>query len=215
MPGVPMEMPSETVMVLKVTALPPAASAPGGRLARQLADVHVAGCQIAPGRGDADLRLVEIGFAEADGAQHRARRRLLDAIDHQPRIAARITAARMSRIVFGFLLMVTPSRSVEQIAIEAAHALGLRADRRVRAAPCGFHAYRSICSQLRVAVDEALQEKRPEDGARERRRGDIVEVGDLAGKLIVVSRPNGSGHSGSCSAAPPRAVAEQPLVGAE
>jgi hypothetical protein len=92
MPGVPIEMPSDTVIVLKVIAFAPASSTPRPP-ARQLVDVHVAGRQIAPGRGDADLRLLEIGVDEADRAQHRAARRLLDAVDHHTRIARVSTAA--------------------------------------------------------------------------------------------------------------------------
>ena len=57
MPGVPIEMPSDTVMVPKVVLLPPGrVGALGGRVG-QLVDVHVAGREVAPGRGDADLRL--------------------------------------------------------------------------------------------------------------------------------------------------------------
>src|SRR6185437_12566256 len=52
--------------------------------------MHVAGCYIGPRRGDADLRLGEILVLEADGPQHGARRRLLDTVDHQPRMLARI-----------------------------------------------------------------------------------------------------------------------------
>jgi len=49
----------------------------------ELADMHDAGCEPRPGGCHADLRLVEIGVAEAHGAQHRARACLLQAVDHQ------------------------------------------------------------------------------------------------------------------------------------
>ena len=61
MPWVPMEMPSETVMVLKLTALPPLALMPL-LAAGEVAEVHVAGSQVAWGAGNADLRLFEIGI---------------------------------------------------------------------------------------------------------------------------------------------------------
>jgi hypothetical protein len=54
MPSVPMEMPSEMVMVLKMTALPPAALTPAAARGPALVDVHVAGRHHAPGGGDAD-----------------------------------------------------------------------------------------------------------------------------------------------------------------
>ena len=57
MPSVPIEMPSEMVMVLKMSALPPAASRGGGGLAGECVNVDVAGRHLAPGGGDADLRL--------------------------------------------------------------------------------------------------------------------------------------------------------------
>ncbi len=106
-------MPSDTVMVLKVTALAPAASTPGRRQAGELVDVHVAGREIAPGRGDADLRLLEIGLAEAHGMQHGASRRLFDAIDHQARVRPDVdgAAGRGFRCEF-FFDIIRPSRSV-------------------------------------------------------------------------------------------------------
>ncbi len=55
MPSVPIEMPSEMVMVLKITALPPAFVDPVGGMPRQRVDVHVARRDLAPGRADADL----------------------------------------------------------------------------------------------------------------------------------------------------------------
>ena len=72
MPSVPIEMPSDTVMVLKITGLAPAAVDAGGGVPRQLVDVHVARRHLAPRRADADLRLREVGAREADGVQHRA-----------------------------------------------------------------------------------------------------------------------------------------------
>ena len=86
MPGVPIEMPSDTVMVLKIDALAAGRIDARRRRARQLVDVHVAGREVAPGRGDADLRLAEIAIVEADRAQHRAAGRLLDAVEHELRV---------------------------------------------------------------------------------------------------------------------------------
>ena len=42
-PSVPIEIASDTVMVLKITALPPAASTPPAACSRQLVDMNVAG----------------------------------------------------------------------------------------------------------------------------------------------------------------------------
>ncbi len=82
MPGVPIEIPSDTVMVLKVMALAPARLDSRGGQSRQLVDVHIAGRQVAPGRGNADLRLFEIGIEESNGTQHRAAGRLRHPVDH-------------------------------------------------------------------------------------------------------------------------------------
>ena len=67
MPSEPMEMPSETVMVLKMMALPPASLAPFSASQRQLVNVHVARRDHAPGGGDADDGFLEILRFEADG----------------------------------------------------------------------------------------------------------------------------------------------------
>ena len=90
MPGVPIEMPSDTVMVLNSTPLPPAASAPAQRLGRELVDVHVAGRELLQVEAMPICGLLKSRVLEAHGAQHGARRRLLRAIDHQPRILPRV-----------------------------------------------------------------------------------------------------------------------------
>ena len=64
MPGVPIEMPSETVMVLKIIALAAGGIGALRRRVGQLVDVHVAGREHAPGRGDADLRLLEVAVVK-------------------------------------------------------------------------------------------------------------------------------------------------------
>ena len=102
-----------------------------GGQARELVDVHVAGREIAPGRGDADLRLVEIALAEPDRVQHGARRRLFDAVDHQARIRADVEGSARSRpggAVLDFLAWSHRTVAFEQIAIHAAHRLRLGAD---------------------------------------------------------------------------------------
>ena len=83
MPSVPIEMPSDTVMVLKITALPPAVVTPVGGVARQRVDVHVARRDLAPRRADADLRLGEVGAREADRVQHRAAGRAFRAVEDE------------------------------------------------------------------------------------------------------------------------------------
>jgi hypothetical protein len=77
MPSVPIEMPSEMVMVLKITPLPPAASTPFG----SMASCRCACCRgdHAPGGGDADEGLGEILFLEADGVEHGAAGRAVGA----------------------------------------------------------------------------------------------------------------------------------------
>ena len=54
----------------------------------QLVDVHVARCDHAPGRRDADLRFGKVRIAEADGTQHRTARRLRDTVDDDSRVSA-------------------------------------------------------------------------------------------------------------------------------
>ena len=53
-------------------------------------DVHVAGRQRAPGRRDADLRAAEIAVVVTDRPQHRPARGLLDAVEDDPGMGARI-----------------------------------------------------------------------------------------------------------------------------
>src|SRR5438270_14055875 len=86
-----MEMPSETVMV-KQHALAPGAVDADGRLAGQIADVHVAGRDVSPGRGHADLRPAEVLVPEPDRPEHGARRGLPGAVHHDSRVPARIHA---------------------------------------------------------------------------------------------------------------------------
>jgi hypothetical protein len=74
MPSVPIEIASETVMVLKITGLAPAFRHAVGGMACQRIDVHVARRHLAPRRADADLRFREVGSCEADGVQHCAPR---------------------------------------------------------------------------------------------------------------------------------------------
>ena len=76
----------------------------GNRFGRELVDVHVAGREVRPGGSHADLRLLEVGVLESHGAQHGARRRLLRAIDHQPRVLSRIHRFALLR-----LHLLTPS----------------------------------------------------------------------------------------------------------
>ncbi len=88
MPGEPMEMPSDTVMVFEQHALAPCRIHALRRGTRQLGDMHIARREIGPGGGNADLRLAEIGIGETHRAQHGARGSLLRSIHDQSRIAA-------------------------------------------------------------------------------------------------------------------------------
>ena len=62
-------------------------------LLRELVDVHVAGREVRPRRGDADLRLAEVRVFETHGPQHRPRGALLRAVHDQARMRARVDLA--------------------------------------------------------------------------------------------------------------------------
>ena len=94
-PSDPMEMPSETVMVLKMMALPPARLTPLFGLAGQLINVRVAGGDHAPGGGDADDGLAEILLFESDGVKHGAAGGALRPVQHNGGMGAQ------GRFVFG------------------------------------------------------------------------------------------------------------------
>ena len=83
MPSVPIEMPSDTVIVLKMTAFPPAASAPAAASRARFVDVDVARRDLAPRGGDADLRTGKILTLEADGVEHGAARGAVGAVEHR------------------------------------------------------------------------------------------------------------------------------------
>src|SRR5690554_5870067 len=86
-PSVPLAMPSEMVMVLKI---PLAAGTIGtvAGMARQLINMAVAGCEIAPGGGDAHLGPGEISIGETHRTQHGTTGRLAGAIHHRGGVAA-------------------------------------------------------------------------------------------------------------------------------
>ena len=70
MPSWPMEMPSETAMVMNSMGKPPAARTPSlDRLASRSSG-HVARRDLVPRRGHADLGLVPVVVGHADGPQH-------------------------------------------------------------------------------------------------------------------------------------------------
>src|SRR5207245_4338149 len=73
-------------------ALAPGGVDADGRLAGQIADVHVAGRDVSPGRGHADLRPVEVLVPEPDRPEHGARGGLPGAVHHDSRVRARINA---------------------------------------------------------------------------------------------------------------------------
>ena len=60
---------------------------------RELVDVRIARRDVAPRRGNPDLRLAEVAIREAHGAQHGPARRLLDAIEHELRVWTNIDLA--------------------------------------------------------------------------------------------------------------------------
>ena len=82
-PSVPIEMASDTVMVLKITGLAPALRHAVGGVTREHVDVHVARRHLAPRRADADLGLREVLAREADGVQHGAPGRAFGAVEDQ------------------------------------------------------------------------------------------------------------------------------------
>ena len=79
MPSVPIEMPSLTVMVPKICGIAPAAAHRRLRPPREHVEAGVARRDGAVAVGDADDRLAEVVVAEADGAEHGAVGRALDA----------------------------------------------------------------------------------------------------------------------------------------
>ncbi len=77
MPGVPIEMPSETVMVLNSTLLPPAASTPAAASRASSPMCMLQGVTFAQVEATPICGLREIRLREAHRAQHRARGGLL------------------------------------------------------------------------------------------------------------------------------------------
>ena len=73
-PSVPIEMPSDTAMVLNSTGVPPASRMPCFTFSARRPQVHVAGRDLGPGVGDADERLLEVGVGVAGPLEHGARR---------------------------------------------------------------------------------------------------------------------------------------------
>ena len=74
MPSVPMEMPSETAIVLYSIGVPPAARMPALTRSDKRRRWIVARHHLDPGVGDAHERPFEVCIGEADGLQHRPRR---------------------------------------------------------------------------------------------------------------------------------------------
>ena len=73
--------------------------------ARQHVDVHVAWRDIGPGGCDAHLRLAEVRVGEAHGPQHRARRCILEPVDHEAGMHARDLVVLLRVISFRFLFL--------------------------------------------------------------------------------------------------------------
>jgi hypothetical protein len=108
MPGAPLEMPSETVIVPNVVLLPPAFDR--GRRRAPAVDVHVARSQVAPRRGEPMAGLKSASLA--DSTQHRAAGRLA-AIDDCWNSGGTIGSEVLSRgILYSavrfFLILVQP-----------------------------------------------------------------------------------------------------------
>jgi len=61
-----------------------------GSLLGEPVEMHVAGRDHAPGRRDADLRLMKIVLGESDSPKHCAARRMLGAIDNDTRVASQL-----------------------------------------------------------------------------------------------------------------------------
>ena len=70
-PSVPIEMPSLTPMVLKRMPTRPAFAHALLDFGGEVEQVHVAGVALVPHAGDADLRLVHVGFGEPGAVEHR------------------------------------------------------------------------------------------------------------------------------------------------
>ena len=67
MPSVPIEMPSDTAMVLNSSGVPPASRMPAPHVLGQRAQVVVAGADLGPRVRDPDQRRFEGGVVEPDG----------------------------------------------------------------------------------------------------------------------------------------------------
>ena len=87
-PSVPIEMPSDTVMVPKMTAFPPAPFTPVDARAESVSMCMLHGVTSLQVGTHADLRLAEVGAREADGVQHRAARRAGGTVEHDRRMRA-------------------------------------------------------------------------------------------------------------------------------
>ena len=71
MPSWPMEMPSDTAMVMNSIGKPPAARTPSLASLAKSVEGEVAGGDLVPRRRHAHLRLVPVVVGHADGAEHR------------------------------------------------------------------------------------------------------------------------------------------------
>ena len=79
-----MLIPSETVMVPKGTAFPPASSTPSTE-ASQFVQMGVAWSDHAPGRADGDLRFGKVLILETHGPEHRAVGSSVISVNHDGR----------------------------------------------------------------------------------------------------------------------------------
>ena len=79
-PSWPIEMPSETAMETNSKGKPPGCTHPVLGALGEPGERQVARRHLVPGRGDPDLRLVEVAVGHPDGTEHRPRRRAAEAL---------------------------------------------------------------------------------------------------------------------------------------
>src|ERR1700742_746824 len=187
MPGVPIEMPSDTVMVLNVIALAPARSAADATNRASSSMWTLQGVKLL--QVDA---MPTWGLWKSSSPNPTARSMARLGVCFTPSTTSR--EYRLASTLAGFLPMpprLRNAKSFNQVAVGAAHGLSLAAHG--SAGPIlGIPGVEIDVHPGRFS-DEALQEQSAEYRARKPRGCNVVQRGDLAGQFVVVSGPERHG----------------------
>ncbi len=97
MPSDPMEMPSETVMVLKMMALPPARLAPASASRANWSMCALQGVTMLQVEAMPMMRLLEILLLEADGVEHGAAGRAFRSVQNEAGVGSEAGAGGAGR----------------------------------------------------------------------------------------------------------------------